>query len=100
MVPSTGELGLRKGPKRPYCQALPCCVCVCADAYFAGCRAIFALGFISRPLGAILFGWIGDTLGRRAALVLSVLGVAVPSTLMGCLPTYAMIGQVSWIAAG
>lgn len=36
----------------------------------------------------------GDTLGRRTALMLSVMGVALPSTLIGCLPAYSMIGQV------
>ncbi len=53
---------------------------------------IFAVGFIARPFGGILFGSIGDRFGRRAALVLSIFMMAVPTGCIGLLPTYAMIG--------
>lgn len=53
---------------------------------------VFAAGFIARPLGALLFGHIGDRLGRRAAVVISVLLMVVPTLLMALLPTYSMIG--------
>ena len=54
--------------------------------------SVFAAGFIARPLGALLFGHIGDRLGRRAAVVSSVVLMVVPTLLMALLPTYASIG--------
>lgn len=53
---------------------------------------IFAAGFIIRPLGGILFGWIGDRYGRKRAMVLAVLMMAVPTGCIGLLPTYEVIG--------
>ena len=53
---------------------------------------IFASGFLMRPLGAAFFGHLGDTRGRSRALVLSVVLMAVPTCLMGFLPTYAQVG--------
>ncbi len=53
---------------------------------------VFAAGFIIRPLGGILFGWIGDAYGRKAAMVIAVLMMAVPTGCIGILPTYAEIG--------
>jgi MHS family proline/betaine transporter-like MFS transporter len=47
----------------------------------------FAAGFLMRPVGAALFGHIGDKYGRARALVLSVLLMAVPTFLIGLLPT-------------
>jgi MFS transporter, MHS family, proline/betaine transporter len=52
----------------------------------------FAAGFVVRPLGGLIFGRIGDLLGRKRALLLSILAMAVPTFLMGCLPTYGSIG--------
>jgi MFS transporter, MHS family, proline/betaine transporter len=52
----------------------------------------FAAGFLMRPLGGLLFGRIGDALGRQAAMSLSVLAMAIPTVLMAFLPTYAQIG--------
>ena len=54
--------------------------------------AVFALGFLARPLGGLVFGRIGDRWGRRRMLALSVVSMAVPTFLMGLLPTYASIG--------
>ncbi|MGE4248144.1 MAG: MFS transporter [Parvibaculaceae bacterium] len=54
--------------------------------------AVFAVGFFMRPLGAILFGHIGDRVGRGPALLWSVVAMAVPTLVMGLLPTYAEIG--------
>lgn len=59
---------------------------------------VFAVGFLARPLGALLFGHLGDTLGRRAALAWSVLLMAVPTCLMGLLPTYEAIGAAAPLA--
>jgi MHS family proline/betaine transporter-like MFS transporter len=53
---------------------------------------VFAAGFLMRPLGALLFGHLGDRMGRKWALGLSVLLMAVPTALVGLLPTYHQIG--------
>lgn len=55
----------------------------------------FAAGFIMRPLGGLVFGLIGDRLGRKKALVWSIHLMSIPTFLMGLLPTYDMIG---WLA--
>ena len=52
----------------------------------------FAAGFLMRPIGGILLGHIGDRFGRRRALTISVAMMAVPTFLMGVLPTTADIG--------
>lgn len=56
---------------------------------------IFALSFFVRPLGGILFGWIGDNYGRQRALILSLITITVPTLLIGFLPTYNTIGIAS-----
>lgn len=53
---------------------------------------VFAAGFLMRPIGGILFGHLGDRRGRKWALGLSVLLMAVPTALVGLLPTYGQIG--------
>jgi MHS family proline/betaine transporter-like MFS transporter len=53
---------------------------------------VFAVGFIARPLGGLVFGHIGDNLGRRAAVIGSVVLMIVPTLLMAILPTQAQIG--------
>ena len=52
----------------------------------------FAAGFLMRPIGGIIFGFIGDKIGRKRALVLSVLLMAIPSGMIGILPDHATIG--------
>src|ERR1700679_233834 len=54
--------------------------------------AIFAIGFVARPIGAALFGHIGDRIGRKRTLILSILLMALPTFLIGVLPTYKDIG--------
>jgi MFS family permease len=49
----------------------------------------FGAGFLTRPLGALLFGWIGDHHGRERALTLSIFAMALPTFLTGTLPDYA-----------
>jgi MHS family alpha-ketoglutarate permease-like MFS transporter len=56
---------------------------------------IFALGFFVRPLGGVLFGRIGDRLGRRTALMASVLLMCLGSLIIACAPTYAMAGAAA-----
>ena len=53
---------------------------------------IFAVGFVMRPIGGILFGLLGDKFGRKSALVFSILMMAIPTALIGFIPTYQQIG--------
>jgi len=52
----------------------------------------FAAGFLMRPVGGALFGWVGDRFGRKQALIWSVLAMAIPSFAIGLLPSEATIG--------
>ena len=54
--------------------------------------AVFGLGFFMRPIGGWLFGLIGDRVGRRQALMLSVLLMCLGSLVIACSPTYKAIG--------
>jgi len=57
-----------------------------------GVYTVFAIGFISRPFGGLLFGWLADRAGRKAAFSISLFSMALATFLMGCLPTYNTIG--------
>ncbi len=52
----------------------------------------FAIGFFTRPLGALLFGHLGDTFGRKKALSLSILLMGLPTFIIGIAPSYQTIG--------
>ena len=52
----------------------------------------FAAGFIARPIGGIIFGHFGDKIGRKKTLISALMLMGISSTLIGLLPTYAMIG--------
>ena len=54
--------------------------------------AVFAVAFAFRPLGGIVFGVIGDRIGRKRTLALTILLMAGATTLIGLLPTYAAVG--------
>ena len=54
--------------------------------------AIFAVGFLTRPVGGILFGYIADRFGRRISLILSMLGMTIPTFCIGLTPSYETIG--------
>ena len=56
---------------------------------------VFALGFLLRPIGSLVFGLVGDRIGRRALLTLSIGLMGVSTLLMGLLPTYAQIGMAA-----
>lgn len=56
---------------------------------------VFAVGFLCRPLGAILFGYIGDKYGRTTALSTSLFGIGVATLGMGILPTYDTLGLLA-----
>ncbi|MBS0350682.1 MAG: MFS transporter [Proteobacteria bacterium] len=54
--------------------------------------AVFAIGYITRPIGAIVFGHFGDTIGRKKTLQITILLMALATVCIGLLPTYAQIG--------
>ena len=54
--------------------------------------SMLPLGLIAKPLGSLFFGWIGDYFGRRQALSLSLTGMAIITSIMGCIPLYKDIG--------
>lgn len=54
--------------------------------------SVFAAGFLMRPLGAALFGYYGDKYGRKKSLAVAIVLMAIPTTIIGMLPTYASIG--------
>ena len=54
--------------------------------------ATFAVGFVARPLGGVIFGHFGDKLGRKSMLVITLTTMGIATFLVGLLPTYAQIG--------
>ena len=52
----------------------------------------FAIAFIARPLGSLIFGHFGDRMGRKTTLVVSLMTMGVGTFLIGCLPTYDQVG--------
>ena len=52
----------------------------------------FAVGFLSRPLGGVIFGHLGDKLGRKSMLVMTLMIMGVSTVLIGMVPTYDQIG--------
>jgi metabolite-proton symporter len=57
--------------------------------------ATYAVGFIARPLGGIVFGHIGDKIGRKSLLQFSLILIGASTFLMGCLPTFHSIGYLA-----
>lgn len=55
----------------------------------------FAIAFIARPLGSLVFGHFGDRMGRKTTLVVSLLTMGVATFLIGCLPTYNQWGVMA-----
>lgn len=54
--------------------------------------AAWSVGFIARPIGALLFGWIGDHHGRKVVMVATIALMGLSTTLIGLIPSYASIG--------
>lgn len=58
----------------------------------ASSLAVFAVGFLTRPIGGIFFGYVGDKYGRRISLIISMLGMTIPTFTIGLIPSYDDIG--------
>lgn len=58
----------------------------------------FAVGFVARPLGGMVFGHYGDKLGRKAMLMMTFMLMGIASFLIGCLPSYDSIGLLAPVA--
>ena len=54
--------------------------------------ATFGVGFVARPLGGVIFGNLGDRIGRKRVLIITMMGMGIFSTVIGLLPTYETIG--------
>jgi MFS family permease len=59
--------------------------------------ALFTAGFLVRPLGAFLFGWLGDRVGRKYTFILTLVGMAVGTGAIGLIPTFDSIGLAAAI---
>jgi MFS family permease len=54
--------------------------------------ALFTAGFLIRPLGAFVFGWLGDVVGRKYTFILTLVGMALGTGAIGLIPTFEQIG--------
>lgn len=54
--------------------------------------ATYSVGFVARPIGALLFGWLGDRKGRKVVMVITITLMGASTTLIGLIPSYATIG--------
>ena len=54
--------------------------------------ALFTAGFLIRPLGAFLFGWLGDRVGRKYTFIVTFTGMGLATAAIGLIPTFASIG--------
>jgi MFS family permease len=61
-------------------------------AAFLSTVALFSIGFLIRPLGALLFGWVGDRVGRKYTFLVTLGGMGASTALIGVIPTYSSIG--------
>src|SRR6201998_3838642 len=61
-------------------------------AAFLSTVAIFSVGFLIRPLGAFVFGWLGDKVGRKYTFIANLSGMGISTAILGIDPTYAQVG--------
>src|SRR5467141_2018592 len=54
--------------------------------------ALFTAGFLVRPLGAFLFGWLGDRVGRKYTFLITLTGMGLGTGVIGLLPTFDQVG--------
>lgn len=59
--------------------------------------AVYAFAYLSKPIGSIVFGYIGDLYGRKTALSITIIGIVIPTTIIGLLPEYSSIGVWSTV---
>ncbi len=59
--------------------------------------ALFTAGFLVRPLGAFVFGWMGDRVGRKYTFLLTLVGMALGTGAIGLIPTFDQIGLAAAI---
>lgn len=64
-------------------------------AAFLSTLATFATGFIVRPFGALVFGRVGDMVGRKYAFLVTLIMMGMSTTLIGILPSYAQVGALA-----
>jgi metabolite-proton symporter len=79
-------------PKLFFSENLPAAVAQVASF------STFAVGFVARPVGGVVFGHFGDRFGRKRALVAALMLMGVATTLIGLLPTYGAIGLAAPLA--
>src|SRR5258708_34269405 len=68
-----------------------------ATAALLSAFATYAAGFLVRPFGAIVFGRIGDLVGRKYTFLITIVCMGGSTFLVGCLPTYETIGSLAFI---
>src|SRR5256885_569523 len=61
-------------------------------AAFLSTVAIFSVDFLIRPLGAFVFGWLGDKVDRKYTFIVTLSGMEISTAIIGMIPTYAQIG--------
>src|ERR687888_1025696 len=61
-------------------------------AAFLSTVALFSIGFLIRPLGAFVFGWLGDKVGRKYTFLVTLSGMGLSTAIIGIIPTYVQIG--------
>ena len=64
-------------------------------AAFLSTVALFSVGFLIRPLGAFVFGWLGDRVGRKYTFIATLSGMGISTAIIGMLPTYAQVGLLA-----
>jgi len=66
-------------------------------AAFLSTLAVFAVGFLIRPLGAFVFGWLGDRVGRKYTFLVTLSGMGLGTGVIGLIPGFAQIGLTAAI---
>ncbi|XVN43072.1 MAG: MFS transporter [Candidatus Rickettsia vulgarisii] len=70
------------------------------DPFTSSLRTAFAFcsSYILRPVGALIFGWLGDNIGRKHTVIITTFMMAMSCLMMAVLPTYAQIGiAATWL---
>ncbi len=68
---------------------------ISVDSQILASFGAFAVGFVARPLGALIFGLIGDTQGRQKSIIYSMALVSIPTIMIGLIPSYYSLGILS-----